>query len=135
VVPVDEETGELGARIDAGRNAFAGLAYGEGGLWVGHPDEGVVRRIDPDSGRVVRTIRIPTGVAYGASTVATGGGAVWVLGSTADQSNVARIDPADDTVTRSTVPVETDDESAIAVSADAAWVTSSEDAVIRLGFR
>jgi hypothetical protein len=96
----------------------AGVAAGAGGVWTAgatclgpHPEdpdvcltEPRVSRIDPDSERLVATIRVPrpAGVPPDSaqpSAVAMGEGAVWVAVSwTALEGEVIRIDPSTNTI-------------------------------------
>ena len=50
------------------------VAVGAGGVWVANSREGTVSRIDPQSNRVIATIR----VGHSLQGIAVGGGAVWV---------------------------------------------------------
>jgi YVTN family beta-propeller protein len=65
----------------------AGIAYGEGAIWVANTSDDSVTRIDPAAGSN-RTID----VGRGPTAVAVGSGSVWVA-NTADNT-VSRIDPA-----------------------------------------
>jgi ABC-type transport system substrate-binding protein len=70
------------------------LTSGAGSLWVSHPGNNTVARVDPASGRTVD--RIPVGGEPG--RIVSADGAIWVastLGGT-----VSRIDPSTDTVTQ-----------------------------------
>jgi YVTN family beta-propeller protein len=74
-----------------------GVAAGAGGIWVVTFWNTQVARIDPDTRRVVRRIR----VGAGPLAVAVGGGAVWVTNR--DDRSVTRIDPRTNRVT-GTIP-------------------------------
>ncbi|MGH3116447.1 MAG: BTAD domain-containing putative transcriptional regulator [Gaiellales bacterium] len=94
-VPV-QLTGESVAVIDPGTNTIvgeipvggrpAGLAVGEGSVWVGNRDDNTLLRIDPRSLDVVRTI----GLSVAPTDVDVGAGSVWVLSDWA----LLRVDPA-----------------------------------------
>ena len=94
-VPV-QLTGESVAVIDPGTNTIvgeipvggrpAGLAVGEGSVWVGNRDDNTLLRIDPRSLDVVRTI----GLTVAPTDVDVGAGSVWVLSDWA----LLRVDPA-----------------------------------------
>lgn len=65
---IDLATGEVLASIPApGNGADSGLAWAEGTLWVGQYRERKIHQIDPDSGKVLRTLesnRFVTGVSW-----------------------------------------------------------------------
>jgi streptogramin lyase len=94
---LDERTGELLATIAL---PFVGraVAWGDGGLWVSGQIDDVAARIDPETNRIDRRVR----VGRGASGIAVGGGSVWVA-DTLD-GTVSRIDPQRGLVTE-TIPV------------------------------
>ena len=90
------------SRIDARTNevttvnvGFSGthVALGAGGVWVG-VDEGLLLRLDPDSGEVIATIDT---AGDSAPLPVTGDGAVWVQDLANDV--VSRIDPQTNEVT------------------------------------
>ena len=94
----------------------AGIAVGNGAVWVANASDGTLSRINVDTNTVVQTIRGlqgPRGVAFGE-------GAVWV--ATLDDRSVARIDPATGAVVR-TIPTG-GTPTAIAVGAGSVWVTN-----------
>jgi YVTN family beta-propeller protein len=94
-VPV-QLTGESVAVIDPGTNTIvgeipvggrpAGLAVGEGSVWVGNRDDNTLLRIDPRSLEVLRTI----GLGVAPTDVEVGAESVWVLSDWA----LLRVDPA-----------------------------------------
>ena len=120
--------GDSVTRIDPRTNRLAGrpvvtglgplsLAAGGGSLWVANHDAQTVTRIDPQAGKVVAQIPVPSEphrVAYGA-------GAVWV-GNWHDDS-VSRIDPKTNRVVGSPIPIGFPAGN-IAVGAGSVWVTS-----------
>ena len=65
------------------------IAAGDGGVWVAGYNSGVVRRVDPASGRLVATIRLPA--EADPVGIAVSPGAVWVAEH--HGGAVARIDP------------------------------------------
>jgi DNA-binding SARP family transcriptional activator/outer membrane protein assembly factor BamB len=97
LVVVDPETVSVVDAIPIGGTA-AGIAVGEGSVWVGNADDRTLLRIDPET-RAVRA-RIPLDSAP--SGVAVGAGTVWVLSEAA--RTVARVDVATETVL-ATIPV------------------------------
>jgi DNA-binding SARP family transcriptional activator/DNA-binding beta-propeller fold protein YncE len=75
--------------IAVGARPF-GIAAGEGGVWVGSNSASTVTRIDPELGRVVKTI--DTGATEeGLYNVAAGAGGVWAADTSGLQ--IIRIDP------------------------------------------
>jgi hypothetical protein len=91
VLVVDPATLAVVGEIPIGGN-IAGIAVGEGSVWVGNRDRNALVRIDPRS-RVVRA-----SIRLGAAPldVAAGDGSVWVLNEKADA--VLRVDPATNAV-------------------------------------
>jgi len=65
---VDAKTGEVVATLDApGGGGDSGMAWAEGLLWVGQYRERKIHCIDPDTGKLLRTIssdRFVTGVSF-----------------------------------------------------------------------
>jgi peptide/nickel transport system substrate-binding protein len=119
-VATGEVTGEVGL---AGRPGS--VAVGEGAVWVTHPDQGTVDRIDPDEARVVDVVPVGSSPAG----IAVGEGAVWVVVS--GVPGVARISPATNTVV-ATVPVGNGPVD-VAVGEGAVWVTNRfDDSVARV---
>ena len=91
LVVVDPETVSVVDAIPIGGTA-AGIAVGEGSVWVGNAEDKTLLRIDPETRAVRARIPLdsaPTGVAVGAGTV-------WVLSEAT--RTVARVDVATDTV-------------------------------------
>jgi YVTN family beta-propeller protein len=104
--------------------APAGIAAGDGFIWVANSLDGTVSKIDPreNGGQVVDRITVgngPTGVAYGL-------GRVWVANSV--DRTVEPIDPSTDKPGRP-IPVGTGAD-AIAVGDGAVWVTGRSAAVL-----
>jgi streptogramin lyase len=98
----DVRTGRIEQTIRLPNDAQQ-FAFGFGSIWllrsigpdVGHawPD---VERVDQLSGRQLKTIRLPGVTVLGQSTIATGGGAVWVLN---EGGALTRIDPLTNRIT------------------------------------
>src|SRR3546814_6372588 len=65
---LDPETGEVLATIPSpGGGGDSGMAWAEGSLWVCQHLERKIHQIDPDSGKILRTIesnRFVTGVCW-----------------------------------------------------------------------
>ena len=94
---------------------LSAIAVGAGAVWVvGDPVDPALWRIDPASGRLVATIRLP----FAPTDVAVGNGAVWVTSELDDR--LERIDPSTNQVT-ATIPVGKG-AGALAVGAGAVWV-------------
>jgi virginiamycin B lyase len=131
VVRIDPQTNRLAGRPVRTGASPQSLAAGGGSLWVANHDARTVTRIDPASGKVVATIRVPSEphrVAYGA-------GAAWV-GNWHDDS-VSRIDPKTNRVVGSPIPIGSHHAGNLVVGAGGVWVTSdyrvdgaTEDVVI-----
>lgn len=87
---IDPKTGEVLGSIPApGGGGDSGLAWAEGSLWVGHYRERQIHQIDPDTGRILRTIksdRFVTGVTWL-------GGELWHATWEGDESELRRVDP------------------------------------------
>jgi glutamine cyclotransferase len=77
-----------------GDGGDSGLTWAEGSLWVGQYRERKIHQVDPDSGKVLRTIesnRFVTGVTWV-------DGELWHATWEGDQSEIRRIDPKDGAV-------------------------------------
>ena len=88
-----ERLDRAGQRIAIRASNLAGLAVGEGAVWVTAPYDGKLWRIDSEQQLVARPIDVGTG----ASAVAAGDGGVWV--ANALRGTVSRIDPRTNRVT------------------------------------
>ena len=98
---IDSESGEIVDSFEA-TGTPAELVAGEGALWVGNAGGRdftnalvSVSRIDPESGEVTRTAKLPGGdrgvlPTAGLPRLAVGAGAVWAINP---DSSVSRIDP------------------------------------------
>lgn len=88
---IDPATGEVVATIPApGGGGDSGLAWAEGTLWVGEHRGRKIHQIDPETGRVLRTLesnRFVTGVTFV-------DGALWHGTWEGEESEVRRIDAA-----------------------------------------
>ena len=88
---IDAKTGRVVSTIPApGGGGDSGLAWAEGALWVGHYRSKKIHEIDPDTGKILRTIesnRFVTGVTWV-------DGELWHGTWEGDQADVRRIDPA-----------------------------------------
>jgi virginiamycin B lyase len=108
------EAGATAISVDTGW-----LAAGAGGVWSTNED-GVVR-LDPSTGRVVATIKLPEGVPCLATE--TGFGALWT--ATCGPGGLARVDPARNQATehvRLPVAVALGAEGSIGVGTDGVWL-------------
>ncbi len=94
VAHIDPAAGEIVETIAVG-NTPRFLTVAHGGVWVMNNGDGSVSHIDPATDDVVATVSVDEGPINGGD-IAAGGGSVWARVS---NSVVARIDPADDTVT------------------------------------
>jgi glutamine cyclotransferase len=92
---IDPATGAVLASIPApGHGADSGLAWAEGSLWVGQYRDRKIHQIDPDTGRVLRTVesnRFVTGVTWV-------DGELWHGTWEGDESELRHVDPADGAV-------------------------------------
>ena len=109
-------------RIELGGTP-AGVAVGEGGVWVIDNGRGRLRRVDPRK-RVV-TDRVPVGPAP--VSVAVGSGFVWVAGG---DGTLRRVDP--NAPSRVARPIRVRDPAGLVVADGSVWVAGSEgDEVLR----
>lgn len=127
-VAVDKITPEFAnrTRITSLGNVEQGgsgwVAAARKALWVA-PSAGLLTKLDPRTGRVLKTIDPHSGV----SAIATGADAVWI--ADADGNSVTRIDP---TGLVSPIPVG-NGPSALAVDTSGVWVADTlDDAVVRI---
>lgn len=88
---IDPGTGRVLSTIPApGNGGNSGLAWAEGSLWVGEYRARKIHEIDPESGKILRTIesqRFVTGVTWM-------DGELWHGTWEDDESDLRRIDPA-----------------------------------------
>jgi glutamine cyclotransferase len=87
---IDAKTGRVLATKPApGGGGDSGLAWAEGTLWVGHYRSRKIHQIDPDTGKILRTIesnRFVTGVTWV-------DGELWHATWEGEESDVRRVDP------------------------------------------
>ena len=87
---IDPATGHVLATIPApGNGGDSGLAWAEGSLWVGEYQARKIHQVDPETGKVLRSIetnRHVTGVSWV-------DGELWHATWESDESDVRRIDP------------------------------------------
>jgi hypothetical protein len=130
------KTGEVAARTRLpGRPDAVGV--GPSGVWV-RGVAGEVWRVDPDTGRMVATVRVPGGLGARSGTVAVASSGVWV--SDPARSTVWRIDPDHNQVDLAMVERLDADGAGLAVAGDGTvWATSGtrllglEEGAIRYG--
>lgn len=89
---IDPATGAVVSSIPApGAGRDSGMAWAEGSLWVGQYRERCIHQIDPDTGKILRTLasdRFVTGVSWV-------DGDLWHATWDGDDSDLRRIDPRD----------------------------------------
>jgi virginiamycin B lyase len=108
------------ATIPVGRQPTT-VVIGQGAVWVANKLDNSLSRIDPQTNRVVATLRVAQ-----PQDIALGFGAVWV--SSERSGTVLRIDPR----TNSATPIRVAGKpNAIAVGADAVWVKNSDRRTIQ----
>jgi streptogramin lyase len=87
---IDPHTGQVLKSVPApGKGQHAGLTWAEGSLWVAHHGEGKIHRVDPETGKVLRTldgVGCVTGVTWA-------DGDLWHGTYEDSRSDVRRIDP------------------------------------------
>jgi YVTN family beta-propeller protein len=116
---LDGATGKTGPQLDPNASP-AGIAIGEGAIWLTDPEAGNVVRVDPS--------RFQTAIPAGDTPtgIAVGGDAVWVADSLDDA--VYRIDPDTRSVT-ATIPVGRS-PAGVAYGAGSVWVANSGDGTV-----
>lgn len=122
---LDARSGRPDRRFRARLAGVSALASGEGSLWAASPPLGVLVRLDPRSGRVRGTTRIPGGPA----DIAIGGGSVWVSqgaparpGAT---TGVVRVDPASGAI-RGRTAIARNQVLALAWEGDRLWAARTD---------
>jgi DNA-binding beta-propeller fold protein YncE len=82
LVGVDPTTLRTTRRIPSVPGRYGSIVYGRRSLWWNDPREGVVLRFDPDTGKIVSSVRVAPESSgrrqLRSSAIATGAGAVWV---------------------------------------------------------
>jgi glutamine cyclotransferase len=90
ILKIDPESGRVLATIPApGGGSDSGLAWAEGSLWVGNYRGRKIHQINPDTGKILRTIessRFVTGVTWVE-------GNLWHATWEGDESDLRHIDP------------------------------------------
>jgi ABC-type branched-subunit amino acid transport system substrate-binding protein len=122
---IDPETKKLVKHFRL-RHAPTDIAAGAGAVWV--KGDGTLARIDPDTGKATRTVKLPDTVDngdlpfqnWGFPQVAVGAGAVWAIN---DDRTISRIDP--DSGRRVTTIVV--DAATIAAGREGVWFISGDD--------
>jgi ABC-type branched-subunit amino acid transport system substrate-binding protein/DNA-binding beta-propeller fold protein YncE len=133
---IDPATKAVTARLST-RGIATDIAAGAGAVWIGNgggPYGGnitvSISRMDPRTGRVTHTAKLPNGTAgsysapfnWGFANIAIGAGAVWAK----DPDNtIARIDPRTGRVV-ATIPVEAH---GIAAGREGVWILRGSDVV------
>src|SRR5581483_9582450 len=92
------------------------VAVGAGAVWVANADDGTVDRLDPKTGRIVRTI----GIGADINDVATGFDSVWVADG--NDGTVTRIDPSVNQVEQTIAP-----SPRAALAADPVFFVATDD--------
>jgi YVTN family beta-propeller protein len=109
-------------RIPVPLGARSAMTIGAGSLWMADHESGAVRRLDPETGEIVATVRL----SDGPSAMVFGHEAIWVANDVDD--SVVRIDPRTNSVVRAISvglsPV------GLAVGPDGIWVANSGDGTV-----
>jgi streptogramin lyase/predicted Ser/Thr protein kinase len=135
VTRVDPASGESGEPVKVGKrpppdsDVFRGeIGVGEGAVWIAALDDETVVRVDPRSGRVVKTIKFRDGIE---GDLAVGGGAVWVVD---ESGRLLRIDPRKNAVAGRPLPSGTAGAYDITVGEGAVWIAGdpAQDTLTRV---
>jgi streptogramin lyase len=102
------------------------LGAGAGALWVKR-DDGVLTRVDPETNKVVKNIRVVPAGARLCQGLGTSDDAVWSCGGDGD---VVRVDPATNKVVARLKLGKTTDQSFIPVLADHAWFLTGDGSTL-----
>jgi YVTN family beta-propeller protein len=112
----------ISKRLPVPTGARSAMTIGGGSLWMADHEGGTVRRLDPDTGKIIGTVRL----SNGPSAMVFGHGAVWVANDL--DGTVVRIDPRTNSVVRAisvgAAPV------GLAVDPDGVWVANSGDGTV-----
>jgi hypothetical protein len=94
---VDPKTNRVAARVHIPEHILTSFDVGEGALWVAAGDYAPeISKIDPDTGRVVATVRVGPLSIFGSPVhLAVGAGAVWAVRG----GDLFRMDPKSNEVT------------------------------------
>jgi YVTN family beta-propeller protein len=112
-------TGKVADQLDPNASP-AGVAIGDGAVWLTDTEADNVVRVDPTG------LLTPITVGNGPTAIAVGAGGVWVVDSLDDA--VVRIDPGTRSVT-ATIPVG-GSPAGIAFGAGSVWVANSDDGTV-----
>jgi YVTN family beta-propeller protein len=104
-----------------------GVTATPGAVWVLHGQLGIVSRVDPQFNRVVATVDPNVGRSSGGG-IDAGLSGIWIALAGHAIAFVGRIDPAGNEITTNGYP--NGRPTAIAVEADAVWITNGEDSTI-----
>jgi YVTN family beta-propeller protein len=110
--------------VSLGNRTPTALAFGAGAVWVAHGLRGELSRVDPQFGRVTRTIEVtarPNSAADGG--VSVGAGHVWVVYG---DSQLTRVEPATMRLAGSGLTGALPSD--VIALADAVWVANAGDA-------
>jgi len=86
---IDPDNGRVLATIPAPEGGASGMAWAEGSLWVGQHRARKIHQVDPETGRILRSLdsnRFVTGVTWA-------DGELWHATWENDESELRRIDP------------------------------------------
>ena len=92
VAIVDARTNQVIHDVAVGRSPVA-IAFGEGAVWVANAGDGTVSRINPNTMKEIRVLRVATDIR----DLTTGFGSVWVANG--KDGTLSRIDPHQDKIT------------------------------------
>jgi YVTN family beta-propeller protein len=119
------EPASIAQRIPLPVGVRTGIALGAGSVWVSdriNPEGAAIRRIDPQTGKIVKTIAVEAG----SEAIVFAYGPVWVVNASED--SLLRIDPRTSKVVRE-IPVG-QSPSGVAVGAGALWVANSDSGTV-----
>jgi YVTN family beta-propeller protein len=116
---IDAVTGAMAQQLDPNASP-AGIAIGEGAVWVSDNEANNVVRVDPTG------LLTPISVGHGPTGIAVGAGGVWVADSLDDAA--VRIDPETRSV-KATIPVGRS-PAGVAFGAGSVWVANSGDGTV-----
>jgi YVTN family beta-propeller protein len=116
---VNAVTGAVGPKVDPNASP-AGIAVGEGAVWLSDSEANNVVRVDPTG------LLTPIAVGDAPTAIAVGAGSVWVVESLAD--TLVRIDPGTRSVT-ATIPVGRS-PAGVAFGGGSVWVANSGDGTV-----
>ena len=145
VATLDDSTGQHISYTGVGTTP-GNIVFGEGSVWVLNTDDRTITRINPATGRVVKTFAIsgePTDLAVGSNAiwVASGGAGNGLVESRAASAVVSRVDPVSAEVTRTFhLPgppgaqdlSQTLGVSGLAIGRGAVWAVDSDGSISRI---